>query len=55
LCADVCEACGGECARHAQDHCQACARACRHCAEECRRMAGARRGAQRPRPAAATQ
>jgi hypothetical protein len=41
LCAEVCGACGEECARHPQDHCQRCAEACRHCAEECRRMAGA--------------
>jgi len=39
LCAEVCEACGNECARHPQEHCQRCAEACMHCAEECRRMA----------------
>jgi len=39
LCADVCEACAAECARHSQPHCQACAQTCRQCAEECRRMA----------------
>lgn len=39
-CAEVCQACGDECARHtAMDHCRACADACRRCAEECRRMA----------------
>ena len=40
-CAAACKACGDECARHEQDHCQRCAEACRACAEECRRMAGA--------------
>jgi hypothetical protein len=39
MCADVCQACGDECAKHRHDHCQACAQACRRCAEECRRMA----------------
>lgn len=40
LCADVCEACGEECAKHPMGHCKACAEACRRCAAECRRMAG---------------
>lgn len=40
LCADVCEACGAECAKHQHAHCQECAQACRRSAEECRRMAG---------------
>lgn len=39
LCADICEQCGEECARHQVDHCQQCAVACRRCADECRRMA----------------
>jgi Domain of Unknown Function (DUF326) len=39
LCAEICEACGGECATHDMDHCKACAEACRRCADECRRMA----------------
>jgi hypothetical protein len=39
LCAEVCDACGDECAKHTLDHCQACAQACRRCADECRRMA----------------
>jgi hypothetical protein len=39
LCAELCEACAEECAKHAHAHCQDCARACRACAEECRRMA----------------
>jgi hypothetical protein len=38
--ADVCEACGDECARHPIDHCQECAKACQRCARECRKMAG---------------
>ncbi|MEC4723162.1 four-helix bundle copper-binding protein [Noviherbaspirillum sp. CPCC 100848] len=40
VCADVCEACGDECAQHQMGHCQECAQACRRCADECRRMAG---------------
>jgi hypothetical protein len=40
LCAEFCDLCGNECAKHDHDHCQSCAAACRHCAEECRRMAG---------------
>ncbi|MEP7303836.1 MAG: four-helix bundle copper-binding protein, partial [Caldimonas sp.] len=28
LCAEICKACGEECAKHPMDHCQACARAC---------------------------
>jgi hypothetical protein len=39
FCADVCEACGQECAKHAHAHCQACAQACQQCADACRRMA----------------
>ncbi|MGV3592941.1 MAG: four-helix bundle copper-binding protein [Gammaproteobacteria bacterium] len=39
LCADICEACGEECAKHEADHCQECAEACRVCAAECRKMA----------------
>jgi hypothetical protein len=38
-CADVCQDCGDECAKHDMNHCQACARACRACAQECRNMA----------------
>ncbi|MGY4829192.1 four-helix bundle copper-binding protein [Sphaerotilaceae bacterium SBD11-9] len=38
LCADLCDACGEECAKHQMDHCQECANACRRCAQECRRM-----------------
>lgn len=39
LCADLCEACGNECARHEVTHCQECAEKCKQCAEACRRMA----------------
>ena len=39
LCADICEACGKECQKHAHDHCQECAKACLNCAEACRKMA----------------
>jgi hypothetical protein len=35
LCAEICQACGDECAKHKMDHCQQCAKACHKCAEEC--------------------
>lgn len=35
-CADICRACGEECAKHPMDHCQECADACRRCEEACR-------------------
>lgn len=39
ICADICDACGNECAKHSQmDHCRECAGACRQCAEECRQV-----------------
>ena len=41
LCADVCNACAGECGKHDHSHCQACAAACRECAAECMSMAAA--------------
>lgn len=41
LCAEICEACAGECERFKDDHCQECARACRECATECRKMQAA--------------
>ncbi len=41
ICADVCNACGDECAKHQHDHCQACAAACRRCADECSKMIAA--------------
>ena len=40
LCADICQACGEECAKHKHAHCQACAKACKDCAAACREMAG---------------
>lgn len=40
MCAEACEVCGEECARHPMAHCQDCAQACSRCAEECRRMSG---------------
>ncbi len=39
LCAEVCQACGDECAKHKVEHCQQCATACHKCADECRKMA----------------
>jgi hypothetical protein len=39
LCAEICEACGAECAKHEHAHCKECAEACKRCAEECRKMA----------------
>ncbi|MEO6015873.1 MAG: four-helix bundle copper-binding protein [Polaromonas sp.] len=41
LCADICQACGDECARHDMAHCQACAKACHQCAKACRDMSSA--------------
>ncbi|KRC26319.1 MULTISPECIES: four-helix bundle copper-binding protein [unclassified Acidovorax] len=42
LCAEICQACGDECAKHEAEHCQACAAECHKCAQECRSMASAR-------------
>lgn len=39
LCAQACDACAEECAKHDMDHCQACARACKRCVEACHEMA----------------
>ena len=39
LCADICQSCGDECAKHDMAHCQECAKACHQCAQECRKMA----------------
>lgn len=40
LCADVCDVCGWECAKHAEmEHCRRCAQACHDCAAACREMA----------------
>ncbi|HEX5738304.1 MAG TPA: four-helix bundle copper-binding protein [Hydrogenophaga sp.] len=41
VCAEICQACGDECAQHKADHCQACAKACHTCASVCREMAAA--------------
>ena len=38
LCAEACEHCAAECAKHEMEHCQVCAQACRECAEACRQM-----------------
>jgi hypothetical protein len=38
LCADVCDACAKECAKHDNDHCRMCAAQCKQCADECRKM-----------------
>jgi hypothetical protein len=39
VCADICDACAEECARHAHmAHCLECAEACRRCAESCRSL-----------------
>jgi hypothetical protein len=39
-CAASCQACGQECARHAQmhEHCRICAESCRHCEDACRKI-----------------
>lgn len=40
LCAEICQTCGDECAKHKEmEHCQRCAEVCYRCAEECRKMA----------------
>ena len=39
-CADLCDICAGECAKHSMQHCQDCAAACARCAAECRKMGG---------------
>ncbi len=40
LCAQICEACGIECAKHLHvHHCKECAEACKACAYECRKIA----------------
>ena len=36
-CAEICKACGDECAKHLHvQHCQECVEACRHCEQACR-------------------
>jgi hypothetical protein len=37
-CANICDMCAEECAKHPMPHCQDCAAACRRCADECRQM-----------------
>lgn len=39
LCAQICETCANECARHPAEHCQLCAQSCMRCAQECRALA----------------
>jgi hypothetical protein len=41
MCAEICQACGDECAKHSSQHCQDCAAACYKCAEECMLLTGA--------------
>ena len=38
FCAEMCDRCAEECAKHDHAHCQECAQACRACAEWCRKM-----------------
>lgn len=39
-CAEICDACGNECAKHSHmEHCRECMEACKACAEECNKMA----------------
>jgi len=38
LCEKVCNACGDECRRHQNEHCQECAKACDECAQACRKF-----------------
>jgi hypothetical protein len=35
ICAEVCQACSDECAKHEVEHCQRCAAVCRECANAC--------------------
>ena len=37
--AEICQACGDECEKHAMEHCKKCAEACYQCAQECQKMA----------------
>jgi hypothetical protein len=42
VCADICNACAQECAKHSHmDHCRECAEACRNCAAICEEMSAA--------------
>jgi len=38
ICADICDACAAECAKHEMGHCKKCAETCRNCATLCRSM-----------------
>lgn len=38
ICAQICRACGEECAKFSQIHCQNCADICNDCATECEKM-----------------
>jgi hypothetical protein len=38
LCAQICEACSKECAKHQSEHCQECAEICMICADECSKL-----------------
>lgn len=40
LCADICDACGAECARFPDEMSQNCAQVCFHCARACRSFVG---------------
>jgi hypothetical protein len=40
LCAEACDVCAAECARHESEHCQRCSATCRWCADECRHVFG---------------
>ncbi|RSK29290.1 four-helix bundle copper-binding protein [Bacillus sp. HMF5848] len=39
VCANICEACGRECAQFPDYHSQHCSQVCLHCAKECRAFA----------------
>jgi hypothetical protein len=42
LCAEACETCAEECARHSDmEHCRECEEVCHRCAEACRNLSGA--------------
>jgi hypothetical protein len=39
VCAEICEACAEECAKHDNEHCKRCAEICSQCAEHCNQYA----------------
>ncbi|TLM88780.1 four-helix bundle copper-binding protein [Hymenobacter jeollabukensis] len=44
-CAEICRACGNECAQHQHmEHCRQCAEACKRCEEACMQAAGSTAG-----------